>query len=59
MINATNNTSNSVTIKEVGITKTLYNGSWLQVLLARKVLDTPITVAAGGSFTLPLQWIEY
>ena len=58
-----NSSADSITIKEIGLYKviTFYasGNSNQNILFVRHVLDTPITVAAGDSFTLPLQWIEY
>ena len=58
-----NSSADSITIKEIGLYKkiTFYvsGNSKQNILFMRHVLDTPITVAAGDSFTLSLQWIEY
>lgn len=46
----TNNNSNEITIREVGkFSRTQYaSGSYTQYLLDRTVLDTPVTIPAGG-----------
>ena len=58
-----NSSADSITIKEIGLCKNIIfytaGNSQQNVLFVRHILDTPITVAAGDSFTLPLQWIEY
>lgn len=58
-----NSSADSITIKEIGLCKNIVffasGNSQQKVLFVRHILDTPITVAAGDSFTLPLQWIEY
>lgn len=58
-ISGVNTSGSSVTIKEVGLSKNMDLLGAHEILFVRHILDTPITVAAGDSFTLPLQWIEY
>ena len=62
-----NNTENDITITEVGIVKS-YQGAyeisgqdvsaWNDVLFAKILLSTPVTVPAGGSFQLSVKWEE-
>lgn len=60
VISGTNNTNSSITISEIGLCKQFYQNTALQtsIMLAREVLDTSITVAAGDSFTLTFEWVE-
>lgn len=60
---ASNQTGDSLTISEVGIVKTLKNGessspSRGDVLIARDILDTPVTVPSGSGFVLTYEWTE-
>lgn len=62
-VSGVNNSETPITISEVGIVKTLgtgYNSSLEtdNVLIARKLLTTPLTVGAGNSFSLTFEWIE-
>lgn len=63
-ISGDNNTGSEITLTEVGITKT-YSGqnevsdsSTQEVMFARLLLSTPVTVPAGGSFQLSVKWEE-
>lgn len=59
--NGLNNTGDTIVITEVGITKTLLDrdgGVVDRTLIAKKLLDTPITVADGDAFTVTYDWIE-
>lgn len=64
LFSATNNTGNELTIKEVGIHKAnIWGGSngsepKNSCFLARKILDNPITVPNGTSFTVNFVWEE-
>ena len=54
-----NNSANSITIKEVGIKKQIYTTSistTVDVLLAREVFSSPITIAAGETKTINYTW---
>lgn len=61
-ISAVNSSGADITIKEFGIYYDEFHyqsGSYYcDVLLSRDVIS-PVTVAAGDSFTLPIEWIEY
>ncbi len=61
IITGTNATANTLTISEVGLYKTAQYASEsnMNILHVREVLNTPVTVAAGASFSIPMQWIEY
>lgn len=51
----TNTTANSITINEIGINKNFGSGNtWF--LLAREVLDTPLTIPAGETRILNYTW---
>lgn len=64
IFSATNNTGNALTIKEVGIYKAgIWGGSngsepTNSCFFARKVLDNPIVVPTGSSFTVNFVWEE-
>lgn len=62
-IGAVNNSGAAITVKEVGLIYKDFHytsGSYYcNVLLAREVLTTPVEVAAGDSFSIPMQWVEY
>lgn len=55
---ATNNTASDIELKEVGIVKkvTTTNGVYADVLIAREVLSSPITIAAGETKTINYTW---
>ena len=64
-ISGTNLTGNEITISEIGITKTIYyfDQQWTNVsssksLMARELLNNPITVPNGQGFTLTFEWLE-
>ena len=62
IITGVNSSNSSITISEIGLCKNFYT-SYNRLLdvpfmLVREVLDTPITVAAGDSFTLTFEWVE-
>jgi hypothetical protein len=63
-LTGSNTTGNAFTIKEVGIIKPMYSldsGSHLlnsNVLLTRRLLDSPITIEDNGSFMVTFQWNE-
>jgi hypothetical protein len=61
-VSGANSTGSAIIIKEMGITAFAYStqgtGSGNTVLLIRHVLDTPLTVANGQTFTLTLTWTE-
>ncbi len=63
-LTGSNTTGNTFTVKEVGIIKPMYyldNSNYLNstnVLLARRLLDSPITVEDNGSFMVTFQWNE-
>lgn len=53
--------SASITIKEVGIRKGIllnYSGTISNILLARAVLDNPISLSSGQSAVIAVEWIE-
>ena len=61
VISGINNTSSSITIKEIGTYKRVYNSSGYliqNILFTRTLLDTPITVPAYGNVSLIFEWIE-
>ena len=57
-----NNTGNAITIKEVGLYKPINSGgtasSYVNTMLVREVLDTPIELAAGDGFNFAFTWDE-
>lgn len=57
-----NSASNAVTIKEVGIIKIIStspgSGSQQYIMIARVVLDEPLTLAIGETGTITLLWVE-
>lgn len=63
-LSATNNTANTITLKEVGIYKssiwgaTNDTGLTNNCFFARKLLDTPLEVPVGTSFTMTFNWSE-
>ena len=64
-ITGINNSSSDITLTEVGITKIFtveVNISGVTtsapVMLAKMLLDNPITVRAGGSFRIVVEWKE-
>lgn len=64
-ITGTNNSSSDITLTEVGITKTFTVEVNIEgvttsapVMLAKMLLDNPITVRAGGSFRIVVEWKE-
>jgi hypothetical protein len=63
VISGTNNISEDITIREVGITKGVKYGSssspsTFTILLTRDVLASPITVPAGQGFAFTYEWVE-
>lgn len=62
IFSGTNNTNSDLTITEIGLAKkflaTDNTTSGSVCLLTKDLLDSPITVAAGDSFTLTFEWIE-
>ena len=61
-----NNTENSITIKEIGMTKSYtrasstapnYSNKENMALFIRELLNTPVTVAPGQTFTCSLTWV--
>ena len=61
LITGINNSGNELTIKEVGICKKFYtNEDYLSedVMLAKMLLSNPVTIAAGGSFRIIVEWAE-
>ena len=66
IVTGTNNSGSELTITEAGICKTFQrfidsNSDRPQsnpVLLAKMLLENPITVPAGGSFRIILEWLE-
>lgn len=57
------NTSNSLTITEIGITKNIvraYKNYWdkIDVLMVRELLETPIEVPNNKWIQLTFQWVE-
>jgi hypothetical protein len=55
-----NNSANTLTITEAGITKTFYGhpDAKSPLLLVKTLLDTPIEVEPQGNFTITLEWNE-
>ena len=60
-ISGTNTSGSSKTIKEVGITGIVYwnpNSDEQTILLVRQILNDPIEVANGQTFTVTITWEE-
>lgn len=62
-ITGLNNTSDDITISEIGLQKNMQyanstNATNKKVLLVRHLLDTPITVAPNETFSITLIWRE-
>ena len=62
-ISGLNNTENEITITEVGITKTFYEQNSADlftnpVMFCKILLNIPVTVPAGGAFTITIEWLE-
>lgn len=61
-ITGVNNSGSDINIKEIGLSKNIiYNYAYgynSDVLLVRSVLNNPITILNGNSFTIPLEWTE-
>lgn len=59
-MSASNNTTSTITISEVGIYKNYYDdtNSLKTCLFARKLLDTPIEVPAYSGFVINFVWEE-
>ena len=60
-VSGLNSSGDDITITEVGIAKALLDkdGNIVdRTLIAKKLLDTPITVADGDVFTVTYDWIE-
>lgn len=55
-----NNNSNAITISELGIFKSFYDyqGSTKNAMMVHELLDAPITLNYGQSFSLTFEWIE-
>lgn len=56
-----NNSGADITITEAGITKSFFSGGSNikpPLLLTKKMLNTPLTVENGDSFTLTFEWLE-
>lgn len=55
-----NNSANTLTITEAGITKNFYGhpDAKSPLLLVKTLLDTPIEVEPQGNFTITLEWNE-
>ena len=65
VISGRNATDTEFTINEIGISKKLnyYNGSWTNpstkdVLILRQILEAPVVIPAGGSFSITVEWDE-
>lgn len=61
VINGANNTSNPITITEVGVCKTFLTAAQSYsepVMLAKTILDNPITVQGGNTFRVIIEWLE-
>lgn len=65
-ISGTNNTSDTLVLKEVGYAKTAQTYEWhtedhektKNILMCRVLLNEPLEVAAGASFLINLAWNE-
>lgn len=62
-ISGKNNTTNEITLREVGITKNIRNVNnadnfQVPVLFVRHILDEEISVPSGGNFAFVFEWIE-
>lgn len=62
-ISGTNTLSSSVTITEVGVYKNIYSDCYNAVknekcLFVRHLLDEPITLASGESYSFTFEWVQ-
>jgi len=59
-VTGVNNNSSAITISELGIFKSFYDyqGNTKNAMMVHELLDAPITLNYGQSFSLTFEWIE-